>query len=102
MSLCFSLLDRFLSIQPLKRDCLQLVGLTAFFAIVTLPVEFDASNRAMKMLESSNILVGDELRGARKVLDAAALTYVAAAAQAILTLLYYIIRVTSLGRRNDD
>jgi len=77
-------------------------GLTAFFAIVTLPVEFDASNRAMKMLESSNILVGDELRGARKVLDAAALTYVAAAAQAILTLLYYIIRVTSLGRRNDD
>lgn len=77
-------------------------GLTALFAIVTLPVEFDASNRAMKMLESSNILVGDELRGARKVLDAAALTYVAAAAQAILTLLYYVIRVTSLGRRNED
>jgi hypothetical protein len=77
-------------------------ALTAFFAIVTLPVEFDASSRAMKMLEGSGILAGDELRGARKVLDAAALTYVAAAAQALLTLLYYVIRIGGLGRRSEE
>ncbi len=76
-------------------------GLTAFFAVITLPVEFNASSRAMKMLEQSNILVGDELKGARQVLDAAALTYVAAAAQAILTLLYYVMRLSGNSRRDE-
>lgn len=76
-------------------------GLTAFFAVITLPVEFNASSRAMKMLEQSNILAGDELKGARQVLDAAALTYVAAAAQAILTLLYYVMRLSGNSRRDE-
>jgi len=73
-------------------------GLAALFAIVTLPVEFDASRRALVMLQSNNLLTAQELRGAKKVLDAAALTYVAAAAQALTTLLYY---VTLMGRQRE-
>jgi Zn-dependent membrane protease YugP len=73
-------------------------GLAALFAIVTLPVEFDASRRALVMLQSNNLLTTQELRGAKKVLDAAALTYVAAAAQALTTLLYY---VTLMGRQRE-
>ena len=68
------------------------VGLVLFsaavlFTLVTLPVEFNASNRAMKELTNKSILVGAELEGAKKVLSAAALTYVAAALTAVLTLL---------------
>jgi len=63
-----------------------------------LPVEFDASRRALVMLQSNNLLTAQELRGAKKVLDAAALTYVAAAAQALTTLLYY---VTLMGRQRE-
>jgi len=62
---------------------------TAVFAIFTLPVELNASNRAMQLLASNGILAREELGGARKVLNAAAFTYVAAVAQSILTLLYY-------------
>lgn len=72
----------------------------AFFAVVTLPVELDASNRAMRNLETSGLLVGDELKGARKVLNAAAMTYVAAAAQSILTVLYYASLLTGMRRRD--
>ena len=74
-------------------------GLTTIFALVTLPVEFDASNRGMRMLETSGILLGDELTGARKMLDAAALTYVAAALQSILTMLYYVSILGGIGGR---
>lgn len=73
-------------------------ALAAIFAIVTLPVEFDASRRALAMLEGNGLLSPQELRGAKKVLDAAALTYVAAAAQALTTLLYYI---TLVGRQRE-
>ena len=73
-----------------------LFALTAIFAIVTLPVEFNASRRGLAMLQTSGILATQELPAAKQVLDAAALTYVAAAAQAVLTLLYY---VSFLGRR---
>ena len=74
-------------------------GAAALFALVTLPVEFDASRRAMVNLKASGLLVNDELAGAKAVLDAAALTYVAAAAQSILTLLYYVSLLS--GRRRD-
>ena len=57
------------------------------FYLVTLPVEIDASRRAMKILAETGILSSDELVGARRVLTAAAMTYVAAAAAAIITLL---------------
>lgn len=81
------------------------LGIIAFlgsvlFQIVTLPVEFNASNRAIRILTDSGIMRGEEVRGARKVLNAAALTYVAGAATAILQLLR-IILLTGGRRRND-
>ncbi len=70
----------------------------ALFALVTLPVEFNASRRAKAELVSHGILTAEEVGGVDKVLDAAALTYVAAAIQAVATLLYY---VTLMGRSRD-
>jgi len=80
----------FLANRTLAWTGVVCFAMAAVFALVTLPVEFDASRRALRNLESSGLLVGDEIAGAKKVLDAAALTYVAAAAQSILTLLYYV------------
>lgn len=74
-----------------------LFGGTALFALVTLPVEFDASHRAKELLVSQGIVSQREMEGVNAVLDAAALTYVAAAAQAIMQLLYYIM---VMNRRN--
>jgi Zn-dependent membrane protease YugP len=71
---------------------------TTVFAIVTLPVELNASSRAMELLASNRVLVGDELVGARKVLNAAAFTYVAAVAQSLMTLLYFL---SIMGRRRS-
>jgi len=76
---------------------ISLFALTAIFAVVTLPVEFNASRRGLMMLQTSGILSAQEIPAAKQVLDAAALTYVAAAAQAVLTLLYYLSLVS--GRR---
>jgi Zn-dependent membrane protease YugP len=70
------------------------------FQIVTLPVEFNASARAMGALEGVGILSGEELSGARRVLSAAALTYVAAAVTAVLQLVYFLLRSGLLG--GDD
>jgi Zn-dependent membrane protease YugP len=78
---------------------LILFALSAIFALVTLPVEFDASNRAKKLLVSTGIVDNNEVKGATAVLDAAALTYVAAALQAISTLLYYFTILQREGRR---
>jgi len=75
-----------------------LFGLAVLFTLITLPVEFDASKRAKKLLVSNGILFDDEMQGVNKVLDAAALTYVAAAVAAIGQLLYY---VAILGGRRD-
>lgn len=75
-------------------------SLAVLFQIVTLPVEFNASSRALKMLESTGILSREENKGAKKVLTAAALTYVAALASSILQLLRLLI--LSGGRRRDD
>jgi len=76
---------------------LAIFGLTALFTIVTLPVEFDASKRAKQLLVSQGILAPSEMEGVNRVLDAAAWTYVAAALQAIATMLYYAYLL--LGRR---
>jgi Zn-dependent membrane protease YugP len=76
-----------------------LFSLAFVFALVTLPVELDASRRAMQMLTSGGLLVGDdERKGARSVLTAAALTYVAALLMALMQLLYYVL-LASGGRR---
>lgn len=73
-------------------------SLAVLFQIVTLPVEFNASRRAMQVLGDTGMLYGDELSAARKVLTAAALTYVAGAASAILQLL----RIVLLANRRND
>ena len=87
------------SIRPLVTLGIVLFSLAVLFQLVTLPVEINASSRALKMLESTGILGTDEKKGARKVLTAAALTYVAALAASILQLLRLIILA---GGRNRD
>lgn len=74
-------------------------GLSLVFQLVTLPVEFNASNRALRAIADSNLLTEDEQAGARKTLQAAALTYVAATAVAFAQLLRLILL---FGRRRDD
>lgn len=75
-------------------------SMAVLFQLVTLPVEFNASSRAVKILENTGILGHEELQGTKKVLGAAALTYVAGAASAILQLLRLIILFG--GRGGDD
>lgn len=75
-------------------------SLAVLFQLVTLPVEFNASSRAVGMVERYGILSGDELRHTKKVLSAAALTYVAAAAASILQLLRLVLLFG--GRRRND
>jgi len=75
-----------------------LFGCTALFSLVTLPVEFDASKRAKSLLVTEGILTTEEVGGVDKVLDAAALTYVAAALQAVMTLAYYVFLLTGMSR----
>ncbi len=76
-----------------------LFAAVAIFALVTLPVEFDATRRAKQQLTSSGIIIGNEMRGINAVLDAAAMTYVAGAVQAISTLLYYVFLL--MGRNEE-
>lgn len=77
---------------------LILFGVAVIFTLITLPVEFDASKRAKKLLTSNGILIGNEMEGVNKVLDAAALTYVAAAIAAVGQFLYYLMLLGG-GRR---
>lgn len=86
--------------SPLVQIGILMFTLAVLFQLVTLPVEFNASRRAVKLLDSQGILVGEEVSGTKKVLSAAALTYVAAAATSILQLLRLIILYG--GRRRDD
>ena len=88
-----------LSIRPLLTLGILLFSFAVLFQLVTLPVEFNASARALKMLGSSGMLGTDEVKGAKKVLTAAALTYVAALASSILQLLRLIILA---GGRDRD
>ena len=83
---------------------LALLGVLAFaataaFSLVTLPVELNASSRAMQMLSATGIVSEVELPAARKVLNAAALTYVAALAQTLSTLFYYLLLISGMRRR---
>ena len=76
-----------------------LFGISVLFTLITLPVEFNASRRAIKCLESSRILYDDELAGTKKVLSAAAMTYVASAAVALANFIRLIVIFG--GRRRD-
>jgi len=77
-------------------------SLGLLFALATLPVEFNASNRALAMLRSSALVGQGEVDAAKAVLTAAALTYVAAAAQALSQLLYYVFIALNMGNRRRD
>ncbi len=88
--------------QFLIRAGILLFFAVVLFQLVTLPVEFNASSRALKILSSTGLLQGNENEGARKVLSAAALTYVAGAAASILQLLRLLILFGGRGRRDDD
>ena len=76
-----------------------LYGAVFAFQFITLPVEFNASRRALVAIKETNLLYGEEYDGAKKTLTAAALTYVAAMLQSLLTLLYYIFRIFGNRRK---
>lgn len=84
--------------RPLIMVGIVLYALVALFQLLTLPVEFNASRRALQTIESNQFLTEQEYRGAKKVLTAAALTYVAALASALATLLRLLLLP---GRSND-
>ena len=87
--------------SPLVQVGILMFSLAVLFQLVTLPVEFNASSRAVRLLDSQGILSGEEVDGTRKVLKAAALTYVAAAAGSILQLLRLVILFGGRDRDND-
>lgn len=90
---------------PVQYDFVVNLGIALFslavlFQVITLPVEFDASRRAIATLEQGGTLCGEELTGAKKVLTAAAMTYLAATFTAVMSLLRLLLIVA--GRRRDD
>lgn len=92
------LLGLVLGFTGLARVGVYLFVLVVFFQLITLPVEFNASRRALATLEGQSLLTGEELSGARKVLSAAAMTYVAALLSSVLQLL----RLVLLTRNRRD
>lgn len=78
-----------------------LFSAVVLFQVITLPVEFNATSRAKAMLASYGLVSHNELQGVSRVLSAAAMTYVAAAASAVATLLYFLIRAGILGGRDE-
>ncbi|MDE6891343.1 MAG: zinc metallopeptidase [Lachnospiraceae bacterium] len=89
-----------MGLGPLARIGVWVFAIAVLFQIVTLPVEFNASNRALRMVESYGIMNTDEVDDCKRVLGAAALTYVAAAASSVLQLLRLLILTGN--RRRDD
>lgn len=89
-----------MSMEPLAYVGIALFSVVTLFQLVTLPVEFNASNRALAALKESGRFTEDEINGVRKVLTAAALTYVAALLVSLMTLLRFILMVSG-NRRND-
>jgi len=85
-------------LEPLLLFGIILFAAVVFFQVVNLPVEFNASARAKRQLVELGIVPDQEMRYVNRVLNAAALTYVAATLQAILTLLYYIMRYSGSRR----
>lgn len=99
LSIPLILLGLLFSFRPLVIGGIILFSLVAVFQFVTLPVEFNASRRALETLENREYLYGEELEGAKKTLSAAAMTYVAA----LLVSLMQLLRLVLLfGRRNND
>lgn len=86
--------------SPFVQIGILMFSLAVLFQLVTLPVEFNASSRAVRLLDAQGILAGEEVSATRKVLSAAALTYVAAAATSILQLLRLVILFGGRNRRD--
>ena len=99
LSIPMILIGYIFGFQPLVAIGILLFSLMTVFQLVTLPVEFNASRRALTILEGTGMLSGQENAGARKVLTAAALTYVAALIVSLANLLRLILL---LGNRRDD
>lgn len=95
------MLGIFINMFELAALGLVLFGAAALFQAVTLPVEFNASNRAMRLLVDNGLVTSYDAGMARQVLDAAALTYVAALLQSLAQVLYYVM-ILSGNRRRDD
>jgi Zn-dependent membrane protease YugP len=86
-----------LGLLGLVKIGILLFSVVVVFQLLTLPVEFNASSRAKQILSSYGILSSGEMQGVNKVLSAAAMTYVAAAASAVMTLLYFLLRAGLIG-----
>ncbi len=100
MAMPLILIGFFLSRGPFIEVGIWMFVLAVLFQVITLPVEFNASSRAVKLLDQVGILQGQEVDGPRKVMGAAALTYVAAVAASVLQLLRLVLLFG--GRRNND
>jgi len=101
MSWIFIMIGIFASATNMLLLGIILMAAGVLFQVITLPVEFNASNRAMDQIVASGIVKNNEERQARKVLNAAAMTYVAAAAVAVLELARLVLMYTGLAQ-NDD
>ena len=88
-----------IELTPMAWAGVALFSCVVFFQVINLPVEFDASNRARHELVAQGLIAGNEEQYVAKVLNAAALTYVAATLQSIMTLAYYVLILTSDRRR---
>ena len=100
MGYIFFLIGFFLQFTPLVWVGIALFSAAVLFALVTLPVELDASHRARLMLQANGLVSMEEYNAASAVLNAAALTYLAAVLQAVSNLLYFVF--AALGMRNRD
>jgi Zn-dependent membrane protease YugP len=101
-SYIFFLLGMFMNNPKMYLIGIILFSITVVFSIITLPVEWDASARAKRLMVMSGIVTYQEQEDAARVLNAAFLTYVASAVTALLTLLYYLFRSGLLGGRRND
>jgi Zn-dependent membrane protease YugP len=95
------MLGIFINMFGLALLGLLLFGAAALFQAVTLPVEYNASNRAMRLLVDNGLVTSYDAGMARQVLDAAALTYVAALLQSLAQVLYYAMLLSGNRRRDD-
>ncbi len=97
----FIMIGMIATFKPLMLVGIILLAIGVLFQVVTLPVEFDASKRAMRQIDQLGIINNEEYPKAKKVLTAAALTYVAAAATAVMELARLVLIYTGMGNRED-
>jgi Zn-dependent membrane protease YugP len=102
LSYILLIIGALMSSGPLVLAGLVVFGSVVFFQMITLPVEFDASNRAKRVLADLNIVDQNGALVVRDVLNAAGWTYVAAALQSLMTFLYYVMRFSGVLRNDRD